>query len=973
MPAPKEVVELVRRFKENLESYMSTSYNETQLRREFVDPFFKALGWDIDNSQGHAEAYKDVIHEDAIKIGSTIKAPDYCFRIGGTRKFFLETKKPSINIKDDVHSAFQLRRYGWSAKLPVSILTDFEEFSVYDCRIKPSDKDKASSARITYYSYKDYIEKWDQISEIFSKESILKGSFDKYAEQGKGKHGTQTVDDAFLEQIDEWRKDLAQNIAIRNPKITQPSLNYAVQVTLDRLIFLRICEDRGIETYGKLLSNLNGKNIYDHLCESFREADERYNSGLFHFNTEKDRLTSPDLITLALKIDDDILQNVIKKFYYPESPYEFSVLPADILGSVYERFLGKIIRLTDGHRAKIDEKPEVKKAGGVFYTPSYIVNYIVENTVGRKLVDKKPEQVSSYRLVDPACGSGSFLIGAYQKLLDWHLEWYANNSPKKWLSGKSPAICQSKNGLRLTTSERKRILINNIFGVDIDAQAVEVTKLSLLLKVLEGETGETLANQLRLLHERALPDLESNIKCGNSVIEPDYSQMQGELFIDETLDVNPFNWNSEFKDIFKSGGFDTVIGNPPYVFGRDWKALNIPEAVKVYLGKKYKTVPYQLDMFSIFIERANWLAKAEGMVGQIVPNVWLSNTYSSLTRNFLIENSEELKIVSPPKGVFKGLTVDTIVYVLKKNKNKDCSGKMESISVTKLEEDHETPISTLKASEYISGERPISVSVNTNSRNLALKLLSNNKRFDDFVEVTRGVHPYRTGGFGKSAFSKGSQTLRDVEERPYNSNKGGNEYRPFVYGRDLRFFAQTKASDFIKYGPWLAEPREPKFFKGVRIYSRKILAERLVVTVEDSNSIADQQVYISLPKFEGISAHLLSGILGSKAIAFFIRAYFDEKTDAFPQIKVSQLRQLPMPNFHQILKSNNADLDVIEASVKKILLINDSASENTPQLNDKKNSNIKSILANLDKAVYNVFDLGLEDIKLIESELAQEN
>ena len=151
MPAPEQVVELLKRFKDNIEAYKSGNYNETQVRVEFIDPFFEALGWDVKNKKGYAEAYKDVIHEDANKIGGFTKAPDYCFRVGGIRKFFLEAKKPSINIKEDIHPVYQLRRYAWSAKLPLSILTDFEELAVYDCRIKPVKTDKASTARVPDY------------------------------------------------------------------------------------------------------------------------------------------------------------------------------------------------------------------------------------------------------------------------------------------------------------------------------------------------------------------------------------------------------------------------------------------------------------------------------------------------------------------------------------------------------------------------------------------------------------------------------------------------------------------------------------------------------------------------------------------------------------------------------------------------------------------------------------------------------
>ncbi|MCI0642257.1 MAG: hypothetical protein L0Y70_24530, partial [Gemmataceae bacterium] len=182
MPAPKEIQQLVQRFDDNVEAYCSGAYNETQARVEFIDPFFQALGWDIDNTLGFAEAYKDVIHEDAIKIGGVTKAPDYCFRVGGTRKFFLEAKKPAVQLKKDPEPAYQLRRYAWSAGLPLSILTNFSEFAVYDCRVRPSQTDKAGIARIMYVTYRDYLDNWDDLVGRFSRDAVYKGSFDKYAE-----------------------------------------------------------------------------------------------------------------------------------------------------------------------------------------------------------------------------------------------------------------------------------------------------------------------------------------------------------------------------------------------------------------------------------------------------------------------------------------------------------------------------------------------------------------------------------------------------------------------------------------------------------------------------------------------------------------------------------------------------------------------------------------------------------------------
>jgi predicted type IV restriction endonuclease len=570
MSVPARVVELVDRFHADRNQYRATSYKEEWIRQDFIDPLFETLGWDVANKSGvPVGPQREVIPEDAIKVRGATKAPDYGFYLGGARKFFVEAKKPSVNLEGDTSPAFQLRRYAWSAKLPLSILTDFEEFATYDCRVEPKMEDGSRTARLDFLTYEQYPDRWEEIAAIFSKEAVLAGALEKYAEETRRRRGTETVDSAFLREIEGWRSDLARDLAARNV-LDRRQLNYAVQMTIDRIVFLRMAEDRGIEDYGRLLSIVKGDRVYNRMVGLFREADERYNSGLFHFRSERGREERPDLLTPALDVGDRLLRRIVRSLYYPESPYEFSVLPVDVLGQVYEQFLGKVIRLTKGgHNAVVEEKPEVRRAGGIYYTPTYIVDYIVEHTVGRLLEGKKPRPrggASRLKIVDPACGSGSFLIGAYQYLLDWHRDRYVEDDPEKHRS----ALYQGPGGeWRLTIDEKKRILTNNIYGVDVDPQAVEVTKLSLLLKVLEDETDETLESQLRLFKERALPDLDDNIKCGNSLISLDfYNRPQmGLLDEEEQRRINVFDWEDAFPDIFQGDdpGFDAVVGNPPYV------------------------------------------------------------------------------------------------------------------------------------------------------------------------------------------------------------------------------------------------------------------------------------------------------------------------------------------------------------------------------------------------------------------------
>jgi Eco57I restriction-modification methylase/restriction endonuclease TaqI-like protein len=798
--APKEILDLVARFEQQLDAYKSGQYNETQLRREFLDPFVKSLGWDVDNEKGHAEAYKDVVHEDAIRVGDSNKAPDYCFRIGGTRKFFLEAKKPSVLIKQEIAPAYQLRSYAWSAKLPLSILSDFEEFAIYDCRIKPARDDSAATARIFYCTFQEYAEKWDEIASVFSREAVLKGSFDRFAESTRAKKGTAEFDADFLATIEGWRKEFAQNLALRNPKLTQRELNFAVQRIIDRVIFLRICEARGLEDYGRLRALLNGDRIYPRLIKLFEEADARYNSGLFHFKKEAGRHEDPDELTPGLEIDDKLLRNILRGLYYPDSPYRFSVIPADILGQVYEQFLGKIIRLTPGHRAEVDDKPEVKKAGGVYYTPTYIVDYIVRQTVGKLVEGNTPKQVQKIKVLDPACGSGSFLIGAYQFLLDWHLQFYTARQPEKWAKGRKPTLVQTGKGWKLTIAERKRILLNNIYGVDIDTQAVEVTKLSLLLKVLEGETGQTLQTIFRLFQERALPDLGDNIKCGNSLIGPDFYQ-QSELPLltdDEKYRINVFDWHAEFPEIFKAGGFDAVIGNPPYVRQESLASF------KDYFEQNYEASDGVADLYTYFMEKGINLLRDGGLFSIIVSSSFLRATYGEPLRRTLKRNAAVVRIVD-----FGGLAVfanakDTYVCVPLLAKGE----KQSRVEVSKV-----ISLKNLKLVEHVASNHftipherlsPEAWSLKSDAEaSVFAKVLKAGKPLGEFVErrFFRGV----TSGLNE-AFVIDTETKRKLIAKHKRSAElihpllGGEEIRRYIFNETGLWLIFTRRGvDIEKY------------------------------------------------------------------------------------------------------------------------------------------------------------------------------
>ena len=611
----KKVEELVIKFRNNKDQYTNKNYNETETRRDFLDPFFEAFGWDVSNRAGKSQTYRDVIHEDKVKVGKETKAPDYAFRIGGNRVFFVEAKKPGVNLKEDSLPAFQLRRYGWSAKLGISFLTDFEELAVYDCTRKPNVNDKASTARIEYIHFEDYLNRFDFLYEILNKERIEQGSLEKYIAGTSNKKGTESVDIDFLNSLDNLRTKLASNIAKLNKNLSVRDLNYAVQQIIDRIIFLRAAEDRGIEEYGDLKRTCENKgdNFYSNLLKIFEHADGRYNSGLFDF--------SKDSISSSIEIDNKVIKEIINELYYPLSPYEFSVISVEIIGNAYEQFLGKTITIGKNHSAKIELKPEVRKAGGVYYTPEYIVDYIVANTVGEAIKGKKPEEIANIKILDPACGSGSFLLGAYKYLLNYHIEYYNKIKDRAKFKGSKEDVIK-ENG---------------------DFNAVEVTKLSLLMKCLEGESPASIQNNQDLFNERALPSLEDNIKCGNSLIGNDFYESHLDLDDDTLYKINCFDWNSKFRDIMKAGGFDVVIGNPPYVKIQTMMESS-PLSVET-LKQNYKSASSgNIDIYLCFVEKALQLLKSTGEMGYILPHKFFEGDMGENLRN-IIANKKALKKV----------------------------------------------------------------------------------------------------------------------------------------------------------------------------------------------------------------------------------------------------------------------------------------------------------------------------------------
>jgi len=653
----KTIVEqLIADFLNNQESYLSEKFNETETRNRFIDPFFKALGWEFEQTGISPELW-DVRREFLQKEGSVNKRPDYEFRIDGKLRFFTEAKSPHVRLedKDPVHQA---KRYAFSTsgKAPIVILTNFYKFKVFNALERPIYKNPLRGLLKEFdLSYQQYSEKWELLYSHFSKEAVSAGSLDRLS--GKISKNTQKMDDEFLADIAGWREKLAESIAILNPDLNADDLNESVQRILDRMIFLRNLEDRNLESENTLFTIArNTGAAYPKLVKKFNGLNEFYNGLLFkpHFSEH-------------INIEDKLIKSVISEMCYPESPFQFDVIEPEILGHIYERFLGSKIRLIGSNKAIVEEKPEVRKAGGVYYTPQYIVDYIVKNTVGEKIEGMSPADIEKIKILDPACGSGSFLLGAFDYLIKYHEKWYSKRRKSKTYRQDFNLMPDGK--VKVTLAKKAKILKNNIFGTDIDREATEVAMMSLYLKLMENGIGKS---QMELMHGHVMPDLSCNIKCGNALIGHDFYDGQVSLNFEERKRVNAFEWKKEFPEILASGGFDCIIGNPPYIriqAMKEWAPVEVEFYKKHYLSAKKGNY----DIYVVFVEKGLNLLSKNGVLGFILPHKFFNSQYGEPLRGIVSARKHLSPIVHfGAQQVFSGSTNYTCLLFLNKSGIEQC-------------------------------------------------------------------------------------------------------------------------------------------------------------------------------------------------------------------------------------------------------------------------------------------------------------
>lgn len=697
------VGELVHAFSTNIRTLRDCETLEAVVRQEYIDPFWKALGWDVANTAHRGPAEKDVVIEASV---GTIEAqrfrsrrPDYLFRIDGFPRFIVEAKRPAVDLATDRDAIFQTKTYAWSAQIPFAILTDFEEFRLFDATLKPNhDEPERGVIQDFDLRYEDYPTQWDALWATFSRQAVAAGSLEQLLARikkvRKGRRirgidrmlidlrGSEPVDRAFLGHLEDYRERFARELYRENPRAFPQAhtrhgaakLTEAAQRLIDRLVFIRICEDRDIAQWGGVRGDVDQAveqrlELYPILVARFRQLDREYNGYLFrpHFTEELD-------------VSGQLLADFIRSLYPPDGPYRFDAIADDLLGITYERFLGSVITVRR-RRVEVEEKPEVRHAGGVYYTPRFVVETIIRRVVGPQLEDRTPLEVLELKILDPACGSGSFLIAAFQYLMDHCLRYFAAHpdaarvpaTPRARKRKRELAFQDDDGQWHLAPDFKAAILTSSLHGVDIDAQAVEVTIMSLYLKMLEGKLPPNW--QREWLENELLPPLDNNIRCGNSLLsQTDFDRWwedkHANLFAgdqDTRFRMNPFDWTSHTRGFGRlledRSGFDAVIGNPPYIRVQELNKW-APDECEFYKWRYKSAKKGNYDIYVVFIERALELLAPTGLLGFICPHKFWQAKYGEGLRKIIADGKHLRSVIDfADQQVFRGGTTYTAIQV----------------------------------------------------------------------------------------------------------------------------------------------------------------------------------------------------------------------------------------------------------------------------------------------------------------------
>jgi type I restriction-modification system DNA methylase subunit len=945
--AHEKISKLAATFKSNEARYLSSNYQEAETRKDFIDKFFIALGWDVNHDEQTNPYEQEVKVEPPVSAGGQRRA-DYAFHLAPNYRdvrFFVEAKKPHGDLAT-ADNYFQVIRYGWNTETPLAVLTDFKQFHVLDCRYEP-DIATVLNRHVAKYHYSDYLdrEKFAEIYWLFSREAVADSSLEKRAKdlpkpRGKAVQyglfpgGYQSIDESFLKKLDEHRYALARNFKSNNPTLDGETLTELVQRTLDRLVFLRFLEDKGIEPR-RIVDRFGDKGTaWEDFIAASRRLNGIYNGIIFKHHT----LLDSD----KLRIDETAFADICENLAHVNSPYDFDAIPIPILGSIYERFLGNVIVVTD-KRVRIEPKPEVRKAGGVYYTPKHIVSYIVESTIGKLIADKNPDQIGEMRFADIACGSGSFLLGVFDLLLTYHGRYY-NNNPKKARKGD----CVTHDGkLYLSLRKKREILLNNIYGVDIDAQAVEVCQLSLYLRLLKEETtGSAHQYQLEFAHtehmKKLLPDLSKNIVCGNSVIGTDI--LDGQLFArQEERTLNPMDFEDAFPEVMKRGGFDAIVGNPPWIslsgkFGNEI----YPKTAIDYLINRYQANTYMPNMYEYFVANGLTLTHNGGRFSFIVPDrLGFNSQFVGLRKRILDESRIQTLVYKVP---FPGITADTLIFVVEK-------GTADQKHVVSISEYGKKAILTPQCELLKRPGYRFEYFENADVMRMAA-----------IVENAQNVVPVSglcetTSGFGgKSQLITPVRQSKSQIKTIKGDSIGRYELRKQYWFDFKKENITGRTTDVVKLGA-------PE-----KLLLRKT-GDSVIATYDDSGVFPEQSLYFFYANRSSMSFKFILGILNSRLINAYYKAVCLTNKKSIAQVKKVDLDQVPIRVLNLRDPIDKSRHDQMVAKVEAIL---DAKKELANAKTDKDKTYYENKCAALDRQidalVYDLYGMTKEEIEIVEQQ-----